>query len=180
MIWSNIYTYIIYPTKELDYIVIWQICTYHDHYINMQVILFYDACAASMLCWPVGWPAKCHTKKHLFSWDNAISCMTFVAAPDMSTGLVIVTMHTLICPAFSQFVIICFLQLHCLVALFFCLLDPLSFLTFGWYLPLYYIVPCALPPLFDWYLFDHDTAHYDYCCWVHLQWHMLSSFCEYC
>ena len=43
---------------------------------------------------------KMSYKMCLFLQGNVISSMTFVAAADMSAGLVIVTMHMLICPAF--------------------------------------------------------------------------------
>ena len=32
----------------------------------------------SAVCWPVGWPAKCHTKRCLESWNNGAGHTTFV------------------------------------------------------------------------------------------------------
>ena len=41
----------------------------------------------SVLCWPIGQPTECHSKKCLFSWNNVVGCMTFVAVTDMPAEL---------------------------------------------------------------------------------------------
>ena len=58
------------------------------------------AYTVSVLCQPVSWPAKCHTKRCLELQDNAAGCITFVGVASMSAGLVIVARHMPICLVF--------------------------------------------------------------------------------
>ena len=55
-----------------------------------------------VLCWPVGWLAKHHTKRCLELQNNMVGHTTFVGAPDMSAGLVFTATHMPICPAFHN------------------------------------------------------------------------------
>ena len=54
----------------------------------------------SVLCWPVGWLAKCHTKMCLFLLNNVVSHMTYVAAANRLAELMIVVMCIQVCPVF--------------------------------------------------------------------------------
>ena len=87
----------------------------------------------SELCQPVGWPAKCHTKRCLELQDNPASHMTFVGVADMSARLIVVLKHMLIFLVFLQCILILFFLLHFL----------------GW--QIYYLVECLLLP-YDWCL----------------------------
>ena len=56
--------------------------------------------SGGVLCWPVGWMAKCHVKTCLELQDNAASNTTFVGVANMLTRLIIVVKHMLICLVF--------------------------------------------------------------------------------
>ena len=51
-----------------------------------------------VLCWPVGWLAKCHTKRCLELQDNAGGCMTFIGM----AKLVLVAICLPICLGFTN------------------------------------------------------------------------------
>ena len=56
-----------------------------------------------VLCWPVGWLAKHHTKRCLESQNNMVSHATFVGAANMLAGLIFTATHMPICPFFTTY-----------------------------------------------------------------------------
>ena len=44
---------------------------------------------AIVLSWPVSWPAKCHTKRHLEFENNVVSHTTFLVEADMPARLLL-------------------------------------------------------------------------------------------
>ena len=67
----------------------------------MYLLLVYcEACVLIMLYQPVGWLAKCHTKRHLELQDIATGNTTFECVANMSARLVIVSIHMPICQVF--------------------------------------------------------------------------------
>ena len=43
----------------------------------------------NVLCWLVGWPAKCCTKRCLDFENNTVGCMTFLVEANMPAGLLL-------------------------------------------------------------------------------------------
>ena len=70
---------------------------------DYQEISFYGS-ATSVLCQPVGWPVKYHTKKCLYSQNNMVGHMTYAAAAaDMPARLMLAVMYIPVCLFFFDY-----------------------------------------------------------------------------
>ena len=68
----------------MDYTLIYR---YLHVRVITQLLVNLSPLMVSALCWPVGWPTECCTKKILFLQNNVVGYTTFVAVVDMPARL---------------------------------------------------------------------------------------------